>query len=157
MSDMVEPGRWPPNLTGCLGRAPRGHVDDAAPLVGHAHVMDPHRRADPLELGRVEAHPLVPQVLLQHEPADPHADGQPVGFGLVVEVVGGDATTGSWAVLDNDRGVARYVPGHVPRQESRVGVETAAGRGRHHDVDGLAGIEIVGCGIGRHRGQGQGR
>ena len=74
------------------------------------------------------------------------ADGQAVGFGSFVNMIGGDQAAGAGHVLDDDARVAGNVFTHMTRDRARVGVETPARGKADDDFDRLAFKKIVGTG-----------
>src|SRR5205823_6575820 len=98
-------------------------------------------RPDVFELPRVELDALLAEDLTEEQPADEVAEGEAVGLGDLVEIVGGDQASRAGHVLDDDRRVARNVPRQMPGDRARVGVEASSRREAHDDADGLALVE----------------
>ena len=80
--------------------------------------------------------------LLQEESADEVADGQAVGLGDLVHIVGGNQKSRAGHVVDDEGRVAGDMFAHVAGDGAGVGVVAAAGGGADDDPDGLAAIKI---------------
>ena len=70
------------------------------------------------------------------------AEGQAVGFGDPVNMIGGDQMAGASHVVDDDGRLPRHMLAEVARDGPRISIEAAAGRSADDHADGLALVEI---------------
>ena len=96
-----------------------------------------HGHAEPLELARVKFNSWSSQDLVQNLKAMEVADGEAVGFGDPVQMVGGDNTSCSRHILHNDRRITGDMFAHVARNGSGIGIEPAPGGKTYDDTDRL--------------------
>ena len=110
--------------------------------------------AEPGETIWLELGGGVSQQRLQRIVAHHHADGEAVARHRRIHGVGHHHAAGAGLVLDHDIGLARDVSSHVGQQASIL-VVAAALRRAHHEVDGLAFVEVLrGGGMRRRRHDG---
>src|SRR5215510_2316063 len=139
-------GRDAPELDRGLGGHPLLDRRDAARAGECADRVFLDRRADELELARVELDARLAEGLAQEEPAVEMADREPVGLRDAIEMIRQNEAAGAGHVLDDERRIAGNVPAHVAREHSRVRIESAAGGEAHDQPDGLALVEGLGAG-----------
>ncbi len=123
-------------LHGLLDGADAGGVPDQNHLVLRAG------RAQPVELGGVEAHAASVQHLMQRHGVVDAGDGQAVLGRDVVHVVGGQHVAAARHVLHDQGRVAGDVAPHVARDHPRGEVVDPAHPGAGDDGDGLALVEL---------------
>jgi hypothetical protein len=99
--------------------------------------------ADIFKFASIELNALRAHDLLQDQTPDVVADGQSVGLGFVVHVVGLDDASGAGHILDDDAGTARDMLADMATNGSSVGVEAASGAKGHDHAHRLAFVELV--------------
>ena len=109
------------------------HANDETILRRHAEVF---------EFERIEFDSGFTQQLLQSDAAQVMADGETVGLGDLVKIVGGDDRAGAGHVLDDHRRIAWNMFAEVTRQRAGVEIVAAAGGEADDDADGFALVEV---------------
>ena len=127
ISSEPEPEATPPNLIACFDGEPGVEIGDAGGFVHAENEIVLRRHADVLKSIGVELDARFAEQLLQEQAADEMADGETVGPGDFVSVVGRNHAAGARHVLDDHDGIAGNMFSHVPGDSSRVSVVAAAG------------------------------
>src|SRR5688572_21586273 len=135
-----------------LGFKPLVDGGDAARFGQHADTGIRRRNAQPAEFSAIELRRLVTDRVLQHQRTDKVADGQTVGVGLVVDIIRGNEAAGPGHVLDYGVRIAGDMLANMPRDHSRVSIETSAGGEADYKANGLPFVEIL-CPRVRRRGE----
>ena len=99
------------------------------------------RRTDPVELRPIKLYLGAPDQLIEVKRRIDRAEGQTVGLGNAINIIGADDVTGAGHILDNDRRIARDMLAEVTRREAPPKIIAAAGGRRDHQRDRFALIE----------------
>jgi hypothetical protein len=105
-------------------------------MIGHGH-------AKPAEFAAVEPRGFVAEHLLQDQRTDEVADGETIGFGLVVNMVRRDEADGAGHVLDQCGRIARDMFAEMTRDGAGVNIEPTARFVGDDEANGFAAVKIV--------------
>src|SRR4030095_6880650 len=119
-----------------------GAVDPAG-LRHHAGIVVFNRRADVFELARIKLDPLPARELMQDQGADPVSQGQAVGLGLPVKIVGADEKTRSPHIFHDKCRIAGNMLAYVTGEHAGVCIEPTARRSRHDQANRLTLVKIL--------------
>ena len=128
----ASPGAVAPSLTGTFAFLQFSILVIPLALRRDADSVLSHRRTKILELKCIELNPWPAKYLADKESADNIPDGESIRIRGLIEMIGGNQTTGSGHILHNDRGIARNMLPHISSDCAGIDIESSA-RGKSYD------------------------
>ncbi len=122
---------------------PAFEATDAARFGQRADAMIGHGHAEPAEFAAVEPRGFVAEHLLQDQRTDEMADGETIGFGLIVNMVRRDEADGAGHVFDQSGRITGNMFAEMARDGAGVNIEPTARFVGDDEANGFAAVKIV--------------